>query len=175
MSHADLLARLLPPVSYDTTGPRLTAQLTGDGNALDAALVSGDVILSPDPWLFGGEVFLADWERLYQITPPDGATVAQRQAIVLARINATGGLSIGYFENLLTSMGYEVVIDEPRGFQAGVNCAGDTLFDPAAVTFYTRFRVRHADGTPLSQTELDTLTAYLTSLVAAGTIFTVGD
>ncbi|PVX80063.1 putative phage tail protein [Paraburkholderia unamae] len=175
MKHADLLARLLPPVSYDATGARITAQLAGDGNALDDALASADAILSPDPWLFGGEAFLADWERLYQITPPAGATVEQRQTVVYARINATGGLSLPYITNLLASLGYVAVLDEPRGFRAGTSRAGDLLVIPSAVMYYLRIRIRHSDGSALSADEIATLTAWLNDIVAAGTHFTIGD
>lgn len=175
MSHADLLARLVPPVSYDATGPRLTAQLVGDGNALDAALANADAILSPVPWLFGGAEFLSDWERLYQITPDANATVDQRQAVVYGRINAIGGTSLPYIQNLLTSLDYQVLLDEPRGFRAGENSAGDTLFNPDAVKYYLRVRIRNADGTAVSADALAALTAWLNDVIAAGTHFTIGD
>ncbi|HGG9783705.1 TPA: YmfQ family protein [Neisseria meningitidis] len=45
----------------------------------------------------------------------------------LAKLNETGGLSIPYFVRLAEAAGYQIQIDEPQPFRAGVNRAGDRL------------------------------------------------
>ncbi|WP_236851555.1 putative phage tail protein [Candidatus Sodalis pierantonius] len=54
-------------------------------------------------------------------------TLQQRRQQVLARINATGGLSRKYFITLAKSLGYRITIDEPEPFRAGSSLAGEKL------------------------------------------------
>jgi hypothetical protein len=52
----------------------------------------------------------------------------QRQQRVLAKLAEVGGLSIPYFIQLASNLGYIITIDEPQPFRAGVNRAGDRLW-----------------------------------------------
>lgn len=127
MNHAELLALLLPPVSYAPTGSALQAELLAEGKALDTALASADRAqdaITP----FFAEQLLPDWERVCGITPPASAGYQQRLQAVLAKLAETGGLSIPYFTHLAAGMGYQVTINEPQPFRAGINRAGDPIF-----------------------------------------------
>ncbi|WP_429496760.1 YmfQ family protein [Robbsia andropogonis] len=126
-SHADLLARLLPPVAYDPNGANLQLELTAEGNALDAANTSADKVLGAiTPW-FASEL-LPDWERVLNLTPSADATVQQRIVAAVAKINETGGLSIPYFKSLASSLGYTIEIVEPQPFRVGTSRIGDVLY-----------------------------------------------
>lgn len=127
-AHASLLGRLLPPVSYDSGAPNLSAELTAEGKALDRALADADAIASAVvPSLFVA-TFLTDWERVCAITPASDATIQQRIATVIAKINETGGLSIPYFVQLAASLGYTINIDEPQPFRVDESRIGDTIY-----------------------------------------------
>lgn len=129
MMHAELLARLLPPVAYQANEPQLAAELAAEGAALDAALCRAKHIASAvTP--FGAGDLLPNWERVCGLKPSAEAGYQQRLQAVLAKLAETGGLSIPYFTNLAASMGYTINIEEPQPFRAGVNRAGDTIYHP---------------------------------------------
>lgn len=116
MDHAALLALLLPPVSYDTTGGNLSADLAAEGARLDDALDAAEVVTEAlTPWGAGG-LWLADWERVLGL--PDecagglGQTVTERIAAAVAKIQAHGGLSREYFIQVAAGLGYAVTIEE---------------------------------------------------------------
>ncbi|RMC99888.1 DUF2313 domain-containing protein [Aquitalea palustris] len=126
MSHATLLALLLPPQSYARNAQPLQIELQAEGRALDVAERDGlqaAAAISP----FFAEYTLPDWERVCALTPPSGAGYQQRLQAVLAKLAATGGLSIPYFQRLASSLGYRIDIVEPQPFRAGINRAGDML------------------------------------------------
>ena len=127
MGHAELLALLLPPVSYAPGGAVLQAELAAEGKTLDATLASAERARGAVTPFFA-EQLLPDWERVCGITPPSGAPYQQRLQTVLAKLAETGGLSIPYFTHLAAGMGYRVTIHEPQPFRAGINRAGDTLW-----------------------------------------------
>lgn len=127
MSHYTLLNLLLPPVSYSPRQKVLAASLQAEANVFDAisttaTLAEGGV--TP----FYARSLIADWERILDLYPPEGATYQQRQQRVLAKLAEVGGLSIPYFIQLASSLGYTITIDEPQPFRAGVNRAGDRLW-----------------------------------------------
>ncbi|MTH47465.1 YmfQ family protein [Intestinirhabdus alba] len=127
MITVDLFRALLPPVSYDPNGKHLSAELKAEARLMDAVGASaGRVLASITP--FYASTTLSDWERIYAVSPRDGATQQERRENVLVRMAATGGLSIPYFIGLAASLGYTITISEPRAFRAGVNRAGDRLF-----------------------------------------------
>jgi uncharacterized protein YmfQ (DUF2313 family) len=126
-AHADLLARLLPPTSYTPTAPRIRAELKAEGRALDTALDAADTVADAVTPFFAHQL-LPDWERVCGITPPLEATVQQRVATVVAKINETGGLSIPYFVHLAKRLGYAITIDEPQPFRVDASRIGDTLY-----------------------------------------------
>ncbi|WP_175892395.1 YmfQ family protein [Burkholderia cepacia] len=126
--HVDLLARLLPPVAYDPNGKRIAAELTAEGNALDAALAGADAIAdSVTP--FRAFALLPDYERLLAIVPSPDATIQQRIATVIAKLNEIGGLSIPYFIRLAESLGYSISIVEPQPFRVDSGRIDDAIFD----------------------------------------------
>lgn len=129
MNHAELLARLLPPVSYDPNEPRLSAELATEGATLDRALEDANKVLGAvTP--YAAFSMIADWERVCGLVPAAGASYQMRVDAVVAKLNETGGLSIPYFTQLAGAMGYTVQISEPQPFRAGVNRCGDRLAYP---------------------------------------------
>jgi len=127
-AHADLLARLLPPVSYDPNAPGLAADLAAEGSALDRAQADADVVANGVVPSFLAVQLLTDWERVCGLTPAADATIQQRMAAVIAKINETGGLSIPYFTQLAESLGYTITIVEPQPFRVDENRIGDTIY-----------------------------------------------
>lgn len=127
MNTLNLFRSLMPPGSYDVNGKYVSAALGAEANLMDDVKASARRVLgSITP--FYASMTLADWERVYDVVPRDGATQQERRQNVLVKMAATGGLSIPYFISLAASLGYVITITEPRAFQAGVNRAGDRLF-----------------------------------------------
>lgn len=145
MNHAGLLARLLPPVSYDPAGARLSAELAAEGAALDAARNRADQVRAAMTPLWGNE-FLPDWERICGLTPTTSSSVQQRVSAVLAKLAETGGLSIAYFIQLASSLGYTITITEPSPFRAGTSRAGERLYPYPDVLWYWAVNVQNSDG-----------------------------
>lgn len=130
--YAQLLSALLPPKSYALTGERLTAELQAEGKSLaQLEIRAGEVVDGITPFLAVG--LLADWERMLGISPDSGMTLQQRRQQVLARINATGGLSRKYFITLAKSLGYRITIDEPEPFRAGIGRACERIWVPEII------------------------------------------
>lgn len=125
MNYRDVLLGLLPPVSYARNAPRIRAQAETDGRALDNVRQSAQTLAAAvTPVAAAG--LIADWERVLDL---DGAgkSYAQRVAAAVAKINASGGLSIPYFTALAAAAGYTVRISEPQPFRAGTDRAGGVL------------------------------------------------
>lgn len=115
MKHRQLLARLLPPRSYDFQGAALAGELGAEGDTLDRVQQSASRVLdSVTP--FGAVDTLPDWERVCGLTPADGANRQQRLDAVLAKLQELGGLSIPYFKSLARRLGYEIEITEFEPF-----------------------------------------------------------
>lgn len=125
--HAELLASLLPPVSYSPADRRIAAELRAEGNALDAAQANADRLLAGITPAGAGEM-VTDWERLLAVTPRAGASQQERVDAVVAKLAETGGLSIPYFKELAAKLGYTIDIVEPQYAQAGVSHAGDAMW-----------------------------------------------
>ncbi|MFX2607076.1 YmfQ family protein [Enterobacter mori] len=126
MKTVDLFRNLLPPSSYDPNGKYLSAELQAEANLMDDVKASAARVLASVTPFFSSET-LADWERVYAVPRRAGATLQERRQNVLAKMAATGGLSIPYFINLAASMGYTITITEPDAFRVGVNRCGDRL------------------------------------------------
>lgn len=127
MKHADLLRRLLPPVSVDPTGPEVSVELEAEGNALDAALASSDqLLLEADPRTCS--LMLADWERTYDLPDPCvhvAQTVDQRRAALVSLATMQGSQSRQFYIDIATAMGYPgATIDEYRPMTCSDNCNG---------------------------------------------------
>ncbi|WP_375591707.1 YmfQ family protein [Chitiniphilus eburneus] len=124
--HADLLALLLPPISYDPAGVAIRAELSVEGAALDAAQRRAAEVANGVTPLFARDL-LPEWERVCGVAPAAGAGYQQRVQAVVAKLAETGGLSRPYFIRLAAGLGYQISIDEPQPFRAGFNRAGDRL------------------------------------------------
>ncbi len=114
MNHADLLKLLLPPVSYDPSGPLLGAELAAEGRALDAAQSGASSLLAEmDPR--SAYTLFSDWERAFGL--PDSCagadqSMSQRRAALVARVTGMGGQSAEYFMALAGAAGYAITVSE---------------------------------------------------------------
>ncbi|SQC92510.1 Uncharacterized protein conserved in bacteria (DUF2313) [Cedecea neteri] len=102
--YVNLLALLLPPVSYNPNGTRLRAELQADARLLALAEQTvSDLLSAIDPLTATNT--LPDWERVYALIPGENDTLQQRRDRVMAALAETGGLSRAYFINLAAAMG----------------------------------------------------------------------
>ena len=124
MSHQNLLAAMRPPVSYDTVGE--TAEIKAEAGVFDIVADHAEGVKNA-PFPDAENDYPYRWEELLAITPSAGANTQQRTDAVLARLNALGGLSIAYFQQISEAAGYTVTIHEEDQFRAGTSCAGDEL------------------------------------------------
>ncbi|WP_218652054.1 YmfQ family protein [Limnobaculum xujianqingii] len=127
MKTSNLLKTLLPPVSYEPNGERLSVEIDVQATVLDAVELSAQQVADAVTPFSAGNL-LADWERVYAVPVRAGATYQERLSNVLTKMAETGGVSIPYFIQLAASMGYTITIDELQPFIAGVNRCGDTLY-----------------------------------------------
>lgn len=128
MSHADLLRRLLPPVSIDPQAGVMGAELDAEGGALDGAQSAAAALLRESDPRSASSMF-TDWERVAGL--PDGCvdigeqTTAQRRAALVARLTQRGGQTPAYFVGLAAALGYTITITEfgPHTVNDDVNAA----------------------------------------------------
>lgn len=121
------LQLLLPPVSYDPAGQMLSAQMTAEANALQAALTRlEEVEAAIFPESAGS--YIEDWERVYQISPAPGASQEDRVEAVLIAMSDLGGQSIPYFIRMASRFGVTVDIDTFRIPVVGLLSAGDAIY-----------------------------------------------
>ncbi|MEI7456548.1 MAG: putative phage tail protein [Nitrosomonadales bacterium] len=107
-THATLLKQLLP-ASYDTNGRVLAAMLQAEGNALDAACLQADMLLTEaDPRTALQQI--PAWERVFGASA--NADTPSRRAYLVGKLNETGGQSKQYFIDLAKSLGFTITIDE---------------------------------------------------------------
>jgi len=127
MAHAELLAMLLPPVSY-APGERMGAELAAEGAALDAVVADAyDAARGINPFL--AREWIEDYERVYGL--PDacalpGRTYAERLAALAIAVQERRGISRAYYIRLAQLMGYAIAITEYKPFTAGSR-AGESL------------------------------------------------
>lgn len=166
--HLNFLKLLLPQDAYDRAAPVLSSDLAAEARQLDLVQdAANNLLLEMDPRTT--VQLLDDWERVYGL--PDAGlmsatTIPQRQARLTAKVLQTGGMSKPYFQALLEQAGYTVIIDEPRGFFAGINAGGDRLYNPSAVSWYWRVRLRR-NGQIISSADRSQVLAWLDSVKAA--------
>lgn len=160
-----LLASLLPPVTYDPSGPRLSAELNAEAKLLTVLdSVIADLLSAIDP---GTAInTLPDWERTYALTPGDGDTLQQRRDRVMSALAETGGLSREYFISLAKALGYDITIEEPDEpmwrwtvnvngapekvyyFRVGESVVGDRLEesgDPGLEMLFNKLKPAHTE------------------------------
>lgn len=124
--HAELLAMLLPPVSYQPAEPRVAALLAADGAQLDLAMqlasrVRDSMIPATCP-----VAMLPDWEQVYALPDPCAQwmdqSITQRRARIMAKELETGGLSRGYFIAIARQLGYSIRIEELQQHHCELSC-----------------------------------------------------
>lgn len=77
---------------------------------------------------------LPDWEEVLGLPDPclgANPSTGARQAAVAARLAATGGQSVPYFEELATNLGGTIAVTEYQPFRLGVDGFGSGLRCPA--------------------------------------------
>lgn len=77
---------------------------------------------------------LPDWEQVLGLPDPclpTPSTTSARQAAVAARLAATGGQSVPYFEQLATNLGGTIGVTEFAPFRLGVNAFTQPLYSAA--------------------------------------------
>lgn len=119
MKHKDLLALLLPPVSYDPTAQVIDAELTAEGKVLDDAQANGLATL--DGITPTGDLsLLPDWERVYGLPDPalgPNQSIEQRLSLLDERINETGRLDRDEFLFVALNLGFSVSLTEFHPYQ----------------------------------------------------------
>ncbi|MBP2843732.1 DUF2313 domain-containing protein [Pseudomonas alloputida] len=160
------LQSLLPPVSYDPSGTVLSAQMTAEANALQAALTQLEGVeaaIFPE----SAGTYISDWERVYAITPAPGATQDQRVQVVLAAMADMGGQSIPYFIALARRLGITATVDVNRPALTQIASVGDPVPDGDKLT---EWRV----NAPLSAYRTASLESLIQIRRPANTEVTVG-
>lgn len=129
MPHADLLAALLPPVSYAPSGPHLAASLAMEGRELDRVQAdAAHAVGGLRPFLY--QQWLEDYERVYGLPGPcalGGQLLQERLALLAVALQERGGISLAWLRRYAALAGYEAKVTEYREFKAGHSAAGDAL------------------------------------------------
>jgi len=107
--HIDILARLLPPVAYDSRAPALAAELSAMAALLDDGLdLSAVLELELDPR--SSYALLEEFEAAFGLPDAcadvDYQTVADRRLALVTRIAARGSQQPAYYVALAESLGY---------------------------------------------------------------------
>ncbi len=108
-THAEILARLLPPVSYATGAAALGAELAAMAALLDDALALGAVLdneLDPRATYALLEEFESTFGLPDACADVDLQTVADRRLALVTRIAARGSQQPAYYVALAESLGY---------------------------------------------------------------------
>lgn len=110
-AYARQLKQLLPPGRLWNLEPdsRLSKLLLGIADELARIDGRGEDLL--DEWNpAAASETLDDWERVLGITPPAGATDAERRVAVAAKYVARGGQTAAYFVSLAERLGFVATI-----------------------------------------------------------------
>jgi uncharacterized protein YmfQ (DUF2313 family) len=126
------LQALLPPVVYNPMAPGVIAELNAEANALGEALAlleGAEGAIFPET---AGD-YIADWERVYALTPAPGESQEDRVNAVIAALGDLGGQSIPYFIALARRLGVVVSVDVNRPALTDIAVVGDPATDGDAL------------------------------------------
>ncbi len=133
MSHKDALTLLFP----GTLEGVFAQDAAIEGAHLDTAQASGAALMA-EAFADSSTQLIASWERItgitYSGTPPP---LQARQAAVLAKLRAIGGLSAAYMVEIAAAYGFTITITEMQPLMAGIARAGDTCYVPGIVFCWT--------------------------------------
>ena len=115
---------------------------------------------------------LADWEAELGLPDPCtelGASFAARKAAVREKLLATPVVTPAEFDALAAALGWDVAVEEPFGFEAGVSqCGWDDELSDIWIEFQPTFRVANAAVTEFeageSECGVDALTDFARAL-----------
>ena len=128
MSHSDVLKQLFPI----ELGGVFDDDAAIEGKYLDEVQTSAETLLRemhPDQ----AYETITDWEREYGLTPEADAPLQSRRDAIVKKRRELGGLSRAYFIALAASIGWEITIEEPQPFMAGVSRCGDRVYAQGVV------------------------------------------
>ena len=127
--HKDLLAALLPPVSYDPNAEGVDLSLTVEGAEFDRVQAASAAVLGAlRPWQW--QQYLPDWERVYGLPgacSKGDQLLQERIAQLAVAFLERGGISHAWLKRYAALAGYDITIDEFSPFKAGQSVAGDPL------------------------------------------------
>lgn len=129
MPHRDLLARLLPPQSYNAGAEHIAVSLHAEGAEFDRILADSAIALGAlRPFVY--QQWISDWERVYGLPAQctrEGQLLQERIQLLALAFTERAGISIAWLKRYAALAGYEISISEYQPFRAGVSCAGDIL------------------------------------------------
>ncbi|SBV97961.1 conserved hypothetical protein [uncultured delta proteobacterium] len=114
------------PRDLDAVWPRLLMGVADGHAAVERR--GNDLLREADPR--STFELLPDFEREYGLPDacsPAAVTLQERRDAVVAKMRDEGRHDLAYWYELAAALGYEIEIDEPRPFIAGVSCCGDCL------------------------------------------------
>lgn len=123
MLHSEVL-RLLLPLDLGETARR---DLEREGAQLDR-VVARDMDLLREMFADVAVETLADWERVYGLTPSAAAPVQLRQQLVVNKMREIGDIKAPHLVAVAATLGYTVTIEHLAPFMAGCNRCGDAIY-----------------------------------------------
>lgn len=125
MNHSDVLKLLFP---VPDVGGSFSQDIGIEGAHLDTLKTAADNLLLelfPDTCT---AATISDWERIYGIVPPEGATLEQRRAAVIQKKRLRRKLTRKYFTDLAAAVGYTILIEEIPPNSAEYGGSWNTLY-----------------------------------------------
>ncbi|MCB6182302.1 DUF2313 domain-containing protein [Leeia sp. TBRC 13508] len=124
--YASLLAKLLPPTSYEPNAEMLSASLLLDGQRLDFAEDFAQSVIDAMSPATCPVSMIPDWESVYGLpdpcTPRGSLSISSRRQRLIAKEKELGGLSKTYFIALAASIGFQISITELGAYTCEMSC-----------------------------------------------------
>ena len=116
MPHADLLRRLLPPVSYDPNGPKVHLSTEMEGRELDRVLADlPHAVGALKPFTY--REWIEDYERIYQLPHAclrGDITYQERLQFVALAMRERAGISIDWLQQYTHSLSASLATSDNR-------------------------------------------------------------